>query len=529
MWEGDNLVRNILIDPDDTNRIFASTGIFDSEPANSDENAEIPGGVGILRSFDGGASWEELDEKNGLKVDELYLGTLDMHPDDSDILLTAADSAPYVPILDRELGGVYRTEDGGDTWTEVSPYPANAVGFCSGNPDVAYAIGGSISRSTNGGKTWELISEGWGPPGINVGIPIDVECDPRDEDRVFVNNYGGGNFISEDGGESWANASKGYTGARMSDVAVSMSDANIAYVSGRTGVFRTDDAGQTWEGIAYNEHLVELAGLSVDPGDDDHVILSFDGPRWPVQTFDAGKTWQVSDLSHLFGDPTNGQMVPDFVFSPGDSEVIIGAANNLGCWAGHELGGCYAQGGGLIYSHDNGQTWNHSNITDKTVLSATISPAEGAAMYASVFEGGVYRSDDEGKTWSLVNDNPLDGEADDRMFITVDVDDDQKIFGGLHDGGVAISEDGGKTWDIASSGMDSEANVIGIVVDPNDSQVVYASATNAGVYVSTDGGSTWTPMNEGLIVKATTRMSLSAGSDVLWVGTIGAGVFQRGG
>ncbi len=115
VWYGSNLCRYIWIDPENTDRIFVSTGIFDREAANSNPSSGDPGGVGILRSTDGGQTWKALDENNGFDPKELIIGTLYMHPEDPDILLAGADSAPYQDYYGYEIGGLYRTKDGGDT------------------------------------------------------------------------------------------------------------------------------------------------------------------------------------------------------------------------------------------------------------------------------------------------------------------------------------------------------------------------------------------------------------------------------
>ena len=134
IWYGDNLARYIWIDPLDTQVLYVSTGIFDREAANSDTTTNDPGGVGILKSFDGGLHWEE--KNNGLT--NLYIGSLFMHPKDPDILLAGADNASYGQGV-----GVFRTTDGGDNWTKVLAQPAQSVEFavagsliaCAGNTD----------------------------------------------------------------------------------------------------------------------------------------------------------------------------------------------------------------------------------------------------------------------------------------------------------------------------------------------------------------------------------------------------------
>ncbi|MCJ7612815.1 MAG: hypothetical protein MUP19_11180, partial [Candidatus Aminicenantes bacterium] len=92
--------------------------------------------------------------------------------------------------------------------------------FAWSDPRIAYAGGQhGFYRSEDGGESWKPINgsigKPWGPPGVVSGFPIDILVDPTNPNILFVNNYGGGNVKSADGGKSWTVASKGYTGALM--------------------------------------------------------------------------------------------------------------------------------------------------------------------------------------------------------------------------------------------------------------------------------------------------------------------------
>ena len=95
LWYDDNLTRYVWIHPTYHNLLYVSTGIFDREAANSDAGTVEPGGVGILRSRDGGETWQVLAEANGLDEDELYFVNLYMHPTNRDVLLAAASNDGY--------------------------------------------------------------------------------------------------------------------------------------------------------------------------------------------------------------------------------------------------------------------------------------------------------------------------------------------------------------------------------------------------------------------------------------------------
>jgi photosystem II stability/assembly factor-like uncharacterized protein len=120
---------------------------------------------------------------------------------------------------------------------------------------IAYA--GDDTRfyaSDDGGWTWTKVagdlSSPWGPPGIAAGFPIDILVDPDDPNTLFVNNYGGGNVKSTDGGKTWELASQGYTGAMMFDVDVVSGSPGTIYVASRGGVFEGLNGGASWSGLS---------------------------------------------------------------------------------------------------------------------------------------------------------------------------------------------------------------------------------------------------------------------------------------
>jgi photosystem II stability/assembly factor-like uncharacterized protein len=265
IWRGDNLARYIWIDPTNVKTLYLSTGIFDREAANSDPRSKRPGGVGILKSTDGGKTWRGIND--GLR--NLYVGSLFMHPANPNILLAGAGNNSY-----REGSGVYLTTDGGTHWKLVLDTVddgVTSVEFARSDPRIAYAGGQrTLAVSTDGGHTWERwerITERWGPLGIAPGFPIDFQVDPRDAQRIFANNYGGGNFLSKDGGETWISASTGYTGADLRSLSVHPDFPAIVYVNGRSGPFVSLDGGGTWQGINPENlaPIVEGSQINLDP------------------------------------------------------------------------------------------------------------------------------------------------------------------------------------------------------------------------------------------------------------------------
>ena len=113
--------------------------------------------------------------------------------------------------------------------------------MCPSDPSIVYAGGGAVVyRSEDAGLTWKQVAgqggDGWGPPGVLAGTPIDMQCDPRDPNRIFSNNYLGGNFLSTDGGKTWVNASDGYTGAQIMSLPGNMAQV-LGFIGFTVGIF----------------------------------------------------------------------------------------------------------------------------------------------------------------------------------------------------------------------------------------------------------------------------------------------------
>jgi len=529
IWYGRNLARYVWIDPTHTDRIFVSTGIFDRNAGNSDEASDLPGGEGILRSTDAGKTWQVLDESNGLDADELYFGSLYMHPQDPDILLAGSGNALYSFALQRPLGGVYRTTDGGDSWTQtLDGEMISAVEICDGDPDIAYAGGlAGVWRSADNGVTWTQRSAGlWGPPDTVAGFPIDMQCDPRNPDRLFINNYVGGNFLSLDGGATWASASQGYTGALVSAVAVGPDDGR-PYVAARSGLFVYDGAAFKGFGTGLARSL-EAATVAVDPADDRHVVATLiETSKTPLETRDGGRTWTgITMPGAVLGQQ---EAVTVLVFSPVSSSRMLAGVAGYHCSRGYSVVPCYnSAGNGLWISVDGGATWDQTHIASGNVTSIAFAPSEPAFAYAAVFGAGIYASQDGGTSWTLANAD-ITGTGEDR-WVTLEVHPDQPwtVFAGVADGGVVKSIDAGVTWTGTSTGIGPTVSVFDIVFDPVRHDVLYAASPHLGAFLSRDGGATWNAINQGLSTRAAAHLAVSDDGSVVYLATEGGGVFQLG-
>ncbi|MCK4394460.1 hypothetical protein KAX17_16275, partial [Candidatus Bipolaricaulota bacterium] len=526
IWRGDNLARYVWVDPRDSDVIYVSTGIFDREAANSDPDRGIPGGVGIVKSTDGGATWFHANEGLG----NLYVASLYMHPENPDILLAGTGNEVYT-----EGNGVYLSTDGGSSWEHVlsegRQNPADSivsVEFATSNASIAYAASANfVYRSEDGGHTWHHMTSGhghWGPPGVIAGRPIDIQVDPRDPDRLFVNNYGGGNFLSTDGGRTWTDVSKGYTGGAHRDIAVDPNNPQRVLAVVNNGVFESANAGEEWVGVLYPpaSSLEWFAG-AISPVNPDHLLAA--NEHVVFQSRVGGRWWQVV---YVPSDPmTIGIGVIRFAPSA-PATVYAGTMRSSSLFGGTSfflMDRVSAEG--ILVSHDGGTTWseaNDSSSEDAAVTDLAVSPYDSRVVYAATANHGMLKSIDGGRSWTAINRGlPLNLII---LSVACHPDDPQIVCAGLQHAGVYRSTDGGFSWRPSSAGMNPESVVSDIVFSPANGSILFASDLMTGVYRSSDGGMTWRAVNQGLSVRDVRALGISSDGRFLYAGTSGGGMYR---
>ena len=527
IWRGNNLARYCWIDPRDPNVLYVSTGIFDREAANTDVATGFAGGVGILKSNDGGTTWRTLNQSNGLL--DLFVGSLFMDPTDPDTLIAAASQNDWSGHGATFTGGVFITNDGGEQWSRVLTGELfSAVEICTCDPEVWYAASPkAVYRSDDAGTTWQRFSRSdnrWGPKGIIAGFPIDLQCDPEDPLTIFVNNYLGGNFVSTDGGETWSSASKGYTGAMVRQVAVAQGGTGRVYAGGRAGVFRSDDRGVTWSGLAYPPAeaaafaLNEITALAVDPTDENQLLTAPSDLGNLVYSSDGGSSWHVS--TGLPGMPAA------LVFAPSGGDVVYASVGAPACPS--PLGApesCDETGADLFVSTNGGATWasaRASSALDRVILTLAVDPRDSKVVWAGTCKDGVIKTADGGLTWTPSGT----GLAALPVRTVVAGPGDPPVLYAALVAGLYRSSDGGQTWTPLSAGLSPESEIRSIAVDPIDGRVVYISDWFSGVYASSDGGGTWQAINRGLVHRTVNALALSPDRSALYAAIEGDGVYR---
>jgi photosystem II stability/assembly factor-like uncharacterized protein len=285
----------VTIDPRHSNVVWVGTGERNSQRS-------VAYGDGIYKSENGGRSWTNL----GLKSSE-HIGRVVVDPKDSNTVYVAAQGPLWAPGGDR---GLYKTTDGGTTWTAVLKISENTgvtdVVIDPRNPQVIVAAsyqrrrhfftminGGpesAIHRSTDGGKTWTRVNTGL--PDVELGR-IGLAISPVDPDVLYANveaaSGKGGIFRSDDNGVTWQKRMDYNSGAMYyGDIFADPVNVDRIYVP--DVIFQvSDDGGKSMHALGQRNMHVDNHIIWVDPDNPSHLLVGNDGGLY--RSFDRGGTW----------------------------------------------------------------------------------------------------------------------------------------------------------------------------------------------------------------------------------------------
>ncbi|HUP42101.1 MAG TPA: hypothetical protein VM599_02705 [Thermoanaerobaculia bacterium] len=497
----------------------------------------VPGGSGVpdelrlVRSADGGASWEELPGPSlgregvfarGLLVDAL-----------SPSILYLATTAGVFRSPDRgetweaRSNGLPAYETNGGQWTVI---PLRALAVDLENPATLYAglearvregITGGVYRSTDAGATWAPAIEG-------LPLPTTVQAlavDPDDSATLYA-GAPQGVFQSTDGGDHWA-PTPGSLPTPVASVAVDpRRPATLLAGTDDLRLFASDTGGQGWRrtGEGLVPELVEIGGplylLAIAPSDPSIVYGYGFFLAGIGRSTDGGSSWQV-----LEGTPSG--LLHELVIDPRDPARVLTAFSN----------GALP---GVLLSSDGGERW--VRLLDLPVTALAQAPLDSDVLYAgsSIHDpapgrtGGVCRSGDGGASWQCSTSGLTGHEV---RALAVDPRAPAVLLAavlhvGQQNGQPAVttihrSLDGGATWGPALA-LPEQTAVHELVFDPRNPKVVWAASLQAGVLRSTDGGASWSPSNRGLTHLEVRDLAFDPEGRVLLAAT-GNGVFRLSG
>lgn len=327
---------------------------------------------------------------------------------------------------------------------------------------------------------------------------------PGKPNLYYFGSTGGGIWETKDGGRSWKNISDGFFGGSIGAIEVAKSDPNVIYVGGGEktvrgnvssgyGMWKSEDAGKTWKaaGLKDSRHVPRIA---VHPTNYNTVYAAVMGniykptqERGVYKSTDGGKTWRKT----LFANENAGAV--DLIMDPNNPRILYASTWNVRRTPYSLSSG--GEGSALWKSTDSGETWqeiskNKGFAKDTLgIIGVTVSPANSDRVWAIVEnkdKGGVYRSDDGGETWSLINsERKLRQRAWYYTRIYADTKDEDVMY--VLNVRYHKSTDGGKTYSTYNAPHGDHHDLWISPEDPNRMII----GDDGGAQVSYDGGETW--------------------------------------
>src|SRR3982075_1226404 len=499
---------DVFFAPRNPNTLFASLWQVRREPWGFSSGGA---GSGLYRSTDGGFTWK-LIEPHGLP--DGPLGRIG-------VSVSGADSNRVYAAIEAKEGGVFRSDDGGDSWMRINSdhrfrQRAWYYSHIFADPvalNTVYVLDTGAFRSTNGGKDFELLPA---PHGDHHALWID-----RRDPRRLINGNDGGATISVDGGNSWTQQYNQPT-AQFYHVAV---DNHWPY---RIYGAQQDNstiaiASRDDEGVIGRQDWYEVGGgesgyIAPDPSD-------------PEIVYANAESGQITRYDHRTGNQRDVSIHPLDVSGNGAADLEYRIQWTEPVFVSrHDSKVLYTAAQFVLKSSDEGRSWRRisADLTrnDKskqrpsggpitlditsveyydTVFALAESPLQQGLLWAGTDDGLIHVTHDDGQTWrnvtprdmpewsmvSIIEPSPHEAGS---AFAAIDrhkLDDFKPLIYRTHDSG--------KTWTRIVSGIPEGAYVRSVREDPWRKGLLYAG-TELGVYVSFDDGGHWQPLQLNLPV-----------------------------
>ncbi len=503
---GTGSVGSIAVAPTDPNVIYLGMG-------EADIRGNLSHGDGVYKSVDAGKTWAHV----GLE-DTRHIGRIMVDPRDEDVVYVAALGHVFGPNAQR---GVFRSEDGGETWERVL-YVNDRTGAIDlaidpSNPRVVFAAmwqvhrrpwelssggeGSGLWRSRDGGETWEELTAGL-PEGIKGKIGVTVSPVQRDRVWALIEADEGGVFRSEDGGDTWRRVNKERKLRQRAwyytHIYADTREADTVYVL-NVRFHKSTDGGRTFESIRVPH--VDNHDLWIDPNDNRRMINANDGGA--NVTFDGGATWspQSNQTTAQFYRVTVDNGFPYRVYGAQQDNSTISVSSQARPLRWER--DAYAVGGG-----ESGYI--------------AVDPRDPDIVYAGSYMGYLTRYDHEtGKTRNIMvwPENTIGWGAKDAKYrfqwtfpIVISPHDPDRLYVGANV--IFQSLDGGATWEPISpdlttddetkqgssggpltkdnTGVEYYCTVFTIAESPRREGMIWAGSDDGLVHLTMDGGQTWT-------------------------------------
>ncbi|HYN84605.1 MAG TPA: hypothetical protein VER32_05085, partial [Pyrinomonadaceae bacterium] len=568
-------VGGMAVSESDPNVVYVGMG-------ESPIRGNVSHGDGMYKSTDAGKTWKKI----GLE-DTRHIARVRVHPRNPDLVYVAALGHIFGP---NEQRGVFRSKDGGKSWERVL-YRGPKAGaidltFDPSNANVLYAgfwevhrkpwtlesggPGGGLFKSTDGGDTWTELTRAPGMPRGLVG-KIGVTVSPANPERVWaiVEAEDGGIFRSDNGGRTWTRTNEQRNLRQRAwyytRIYADTQNAESVYVL-NVGFYKSSDGGRTFNQIPVPHS--DNHDLWIAPNDANRMINANDGGA--NVSMNGGRTWTEQDQATAqFYRVTVDNDFPYHVYGAQQDNSTVKIASrsadftiNESEW--HDVGGGesgwiapHPQDSNVVFAGSYGGYLTRYDHRTKQLRTVNVwpdnpmgagaeamkyrfqwnypiffSPHETNTLY--VAGDRLFRSTNEGHSWETIspdltrNDKSKQGSSGgpitkdntsveyyNTVFTAMESPVQRGvIWAGSDDGLVHVTRDGGRRWEnVTPQGMPEWIQINSLDASPHDAATAYVAATmykwddfRPYLYKTSDYGKTWRRINSGIPDGAFTRV-----------------------
>lgn len=501
------------------NILYAGTG------ENTLRGNVSPGYGGIFKSYDGGKTWESVGLEKGMQI-----GRIRVHPDNDDVVFVSVIGNIFKNTPDR---GVYKTTDGGKSWKKVL-YVSDKAGamditFEPGNSRVLYAStwnvnrspygfssggeGSGLYKSTDGGETWTNISSRQGLPEGPLGI-IGVAVSPVNPERVWaqIEAKEGGLYRSDDAGKTWKkiNSDRNLRQRAWYYTRIYADPMNVdrVYVL-NVQFWRSDDGGRNFQSIStpHGDHH----DLWIAPENNDRMIIGDDGGA--QVTFDGGVNWST------YQNQPTAQFYRVTVDNSFPYNIYAAQQDNSTVKIAHRTDGAF------ITDRD----WEPTAGGESAHIA--VDPKDNSKVYGGSYGGYLTQVNHETDQVRVINvwpDNPMGHGAEDMKYrfqwnfpIFFSPNNPDKLY--TTSNYVHVSTDEGQSWKVISpdltraepeklgssggpitqdnTAVEYYATIFAATESPYEEGLLWAGSDDGLLHVSRDGGDNWTDVTPSMAPK----------------------------
>lgn len=492
---------DLIMDPNNPRILYASTWNIQRTPYSLSSGGD---GSALWKSTDSGESWKEISKNKGFPSDTLGIIGVTVSPVNSDRV--------WAIVENKEKGGVYRSDDGGETWTNINSerklrqraWYYTRIYADPQDEDIVYVLNVRYHKSTDGGKTYETFN-------APHGDHHDLWIAPEDPNRMVIGDDGGAQ-TTYDGGETWSTYHNQPTAQfyRVTTdnsfpykIYAAQQDNSTIRITHRNegGSINEDD----WEETAGGES----AHIAIDPLNNDIVYGgSYDGflTRYnhKKQTVRSISVWPDNPMGHGAEDMKyRFQWNFPIFFSPHNPKKLYTASNHLHATTNEgeswELLSPDLTRNDPTKLKSSGGPITQDNTSVEyycTIFAAAESPVQEGVIWTGSDDGLIHITKDGGANWEDVTPK---GMPEWMMINSIE----PSVFdaGTCYVAGTKYktgdfapylykTNDFGKTWKKITDGIPSEHFTRVLREDPKQKGILYAG-TETGMYISFDDGNNW--------------------------------------